>query len=294
MKNLRDDPSRIVILGGGRGGTAMAEMLNDEALATVVGMVDYDDQAPGMLFAKEHGIATYHSAEEALKACAPCVAFNLTNNEMVEEIASGILGAGGVVGGLEARLMWRMVTDLKHAKKDLEYQATHDPLTGLRNRRYVNEQMEREISQAIRYGLEFSLVLIDLDHFKLVNDEHGHAAGDMVLKRVSLDLQQSVRASDIIGRWGGEEFVVLLPHTNVAAASAATRQWLQRVQSTPIDLAEGEALTVSFSAGVAALHAEEGKSLQEHIDALLAAADKYLYQAKDCGRACVIGEVASS
>jgi len=290
MKRLREDPSRIVILGGGRGGAAMLEMLCDESLAEVVAVVDHNSDAPGIVQAKAMGIPIYTDVEKALVANAPCVAFNLTNNEMVEEIAYGVLGAGGVIGGLEARLLWRMVTDLKEAKKDLEYQANHDPLTGLYNRRFVMDQLHRELGQAIRYEFECSLVLIDLDYFKRVNDTYGHVAGDAVLKQVSGELQKSVRTVDVLGRWGGEEFIVLLPHTNVADAELATQQWLNRVREKPMTLASGEALEISFSAGVAGLLVKDGESVQQHIEALLERVDSRLYKAKDCGRACVVGD----
>jgi len=289
MKRLREDPSRIVVLGGGRGGAAMLEMLCDEPLVEVVAVVDYNSDAIGLLQAKAMGISTYQDVEEALIASAPCVAFNLTNNEMVEEIAYGVLGAGGVIGGLEARLIWRMVTDLKETKKDLEYQANHDALTGLYNRRYVMDQLHRELGQAIRYGFECSLVLIDLDYFKRVNDTHGHVAGDLVLKQVAHELQRNVRAADVLGRWGGEEFIVLVPHTSVADAKLATQQWLECVQKEPVVLASGEELNISFSAGVTSLCVEEGKNVQQHIEILLEEVDRYLYKAKDCGRACVVG-----
>ncbi len=289
MKRLREDPSRIVILGGGRGGTAMMEMLCDEALTEVVAMVDHNADALGILKAKAMGIATYQDVQKALVANAPCVAFNFTNNEMVEEIAYGVLGAGGVIGGLEARLLWRMVMDLKDAKKDLEYQATHDPLTGLYNRRFIMDQLHRELSQAIRYGFECSLVLMDLDHFKRVNDTYGHVVGDVVLKQVAHDLKRSVRTADVVGRWGGEEFIVLLPHTSVADAQLAVQKWLKHVQSTPVGLANGELLDISFSAGVTSLVVQKGQTVDQHIETLLEKVDLHLYQAKDCGRACVVG-----
>ncbi|MDQ6967089.1 MAG: diguanylate cyclase, partial [Mariprofundaceae bacterium] len=290
LKRLKEDPSRIVILGGGRGGAAMLELMFDEPLTEVVAVVDHNDDALGIVLAKAKGIPIYTDVEEALIASAPCVAFNLTNNEMVEEIASSVVGAGGVIGGLEARLIWRMVTDLKETKKDLEYQATHDPLTGLYNRRYVMDQLSRELSQAIRYKFDCSLVLIDLDFFKRVNDCHGHIAGDLVLKQISRQLQQSVRTADVLGRWGGEEFLVLLPHTSAAAARLATRQWLKCVQETPVILTSGEALGISFSAGVVGLSVDDGGDggdVQQHIEALLETVDHRLYEAKDSGRACV-------
>jgi len=293
-KRLRDDPSRVIILGGGQGGLAMFEMLQDEPLAEVIAIVDVDDDAPGVLAAKALGVQTFHDVETALLACAPCVAFNLTGNEMVEEVAAGILGAGGVIGGLEARLMWRMVTDLKNTKKDLEFLATHDSLTGLYNRRYITEQLEREVSHAVRYGVDCSLVILDLDHFKDVNDVYGHLAGDAVLKHVAQVLKTSIRASDILGRWGGEEFLILLPHTPLEQAAQAVQKWLDKLQRTSVHLVEGQTIQISFSAGVASL-SEEMKGIADMnklLDVLLEEADLCLYAAKDAGRACVMHQHA--
>jgi len=289
MKRLRDDPSRVVVMGGGSGGLAMLEMLHDEELATVVGVVDVNDNAPGMACARNLGVPTYHDIETALVTCAPCVAFNLTGNEMVEEIAAGSLGAGGVIGGLEARLMWRMVTDLKKTKSELEYMATHDPLTGLSNRRYVTQQVEREVAHAMRYDVDCSLAILDLDYFKRVNDTYGHVVGDMVLKHVASLLQKNVRASDVLGRWGGEEFLVLLPHTAEKNGVNAVQQWLALLQAESVVLPDGELLTVSFSAGVSSLHVIHDRSIDAHVDALIEQADVRLYAAKDHGRARVVG-----
>jgi len=284
---------RVIILGGGRGGLAMLEMLQDEALATVVAMVDIDDNSPGVIRAREWGIQTFHDVETALISCAPCVAFNLTGNEMVEEIAAGILGAGGVIGGLEARLMWRMVTDLKNTKKELQYLATHDALTGLCNRRHIMEQVEREVSLAIRHDMDCSLALLDLDYFKQVNDQHGHLSGDVVLKYVADMLQKSIRTSDVLGRWGGEEFLVLLPHTSEQNATHTVRKWLETLKEKAIELTDGESLHVSFSAGVASLpalpHKSSKEDINQHVDAFLELLDERLYQAKDQGRSCVVG-----
>jgi len=292
-KRLRDDPSRVIVLGGGRGGLAMLEMLHDEALATVVGMVDVDANALGMVKARELGVETFYDVESALVACAPCVAFNLTGNEMVEEVAADILGAGGVIGGLEARLLWRMVTDLKKAKVDLEFLASHDPLTGLYNRRYITEQLEREVSLAMRYGMDCALAILDLDYFKRVNDEHGHVSGDVVLKFVADTLQQSVRTSDVLGRWGGEEFLVLLPHTSEKNAVQAVQTWLDKLTSQTVKLTDGERVQVSFSAGVASflasVESEESQDMNKAVDALLELVDNRLYKAKEQGRSCVVG-----
>ena len=113
--------------------------------------------------------------EEALNGCAPCIAFNMTGNEMVEAVASEFLGAGGVIGGVQANLIWHMVTNLKKAKQALRFQASHDELTGLYNRRYMMEQLQHGLSEAVRYQHPYSVVMLDIDHFKQVNDMHGHA-----------------------------------------------------------------------------------------------------------------------
>ncbi len=290
-KRLRDDPSRVVILGAGRGGSAMLETLLEEDLVEVVAMVDIDTHAQGLMLAKDHHIQTYTDVEQAILACAPCVVFNLTGNEMVEEVAASILGVGGVIGGLEARLMWRMVTDLKKAKKDLEFQASHDMLTNLVNRRFMLTQIEQELDRCRRYGATCSVVMLDLDHFKQVNDHYGHAAGDEVLKVLTSRISQHLRGADTLARWGGEEFLVLLPHTSKAEAKMAAEKCLQVIVSKEIKLGLSVHVSVSFSAGVACFdELRQEQSLKGLADEMLMLADKRLYRAKDLGRAQIISE----
>ena len=286
MTTLREDPHRAVVLGAGRGGSAVLEMLQQEALVTVVAVVDSNPEAPGLQYARELGITVFDSVEEALHASAPCVAFNLTGNEMVETIASEILGAGGIIGGMEARLLLNMINNLRQAKEALRYEASHDPLTGLYNRRHIMEQLRQGISQALRYHHPFTLVLLDIDHFKQVNDNYGHAAGDRVLTHLSALLKTSVREADIPGRWGGEEFVVMLPHTDLNGATLASGQWLQQLRNSPVTTnADAQSIAVTFSAGVATLNLEEENStLEKRIESLLHAADEQMYRAKDLGR----------
>ncbi|MDQ6991573.1 MAG: GGDEF domain-containing protein [Mariprofundaceae bacterium] len=295
-KRLKNDSSRVVILGGGRGGLAMLEILHDESLAEVIGVVDVDEIAIGMLKARELGVQTFYNVETALLACAPCVAFNLTNNEKVEKIAAGILGSGGVIGGLEGRLMWQMLTYMKESKNHLEYLAMHDSLTGLCNRRYVSKQLEREVSHAMRYGVECSLAILDLDHFKQVNDTHGHLSGDIVLKYVADVLQKNIRASDVLGRWGGEEFLVVLPHTSEKNATHAIQKCLDALKKDAVELLDGTHLNVSFSAGVASVASlaicpekERNQDVNECMNVFLELVDSRLYQAKGQGRSCVVG-----
>jgi len=291
VTRLRDDPSRVVILGAGRGGTAMLETLLEEDLVQVVAVVDIDEHAQGFTLAKEHGVQTYTDVEKAILACAPCVVFNLTGNEMVEEVAANILGVGGVIGGLEARLMWRMVTDLKKAKKDLEFQASHDVLTNLVNRRFMLQQVEQELDRCRRYGATCSVVMMDLDDFKQVNDHYGHAAGDEVLKVVTSRIDHHLRGADTLARWGGEEFLVLLPHTSKEEASMAAEKCLQVIVAEDIRLGLSSCVQVSFSAGIACFDElkEEG-SLKALVDEILMIADRRLYAAKAKGKACIMSQ----
>ncbi|MDQ6965414.1 MAG: GGDEF domain-containing protein, partial [Mariprofundaceae bacterium] len=147
------------------------------------------------------------------------------------------------------------------------------------------------LSQASRYDIPFSVVLLDLDHFKKVNDTHGHPAGDAVLKAVVNALKTCIRDADTIGRWGGEEFLILLPHTGNSEAVKAARQWLKRIKDTPITLPDGQQIHCSFSAGVASYkdHGDKTSSVKR-TEALLHAADQRLYQAKNAGRGCICGE----
>ncbi|MDX8404535.1 MAG: GGDEF domain-containing protein [Mariprofundus sp.] len=304
VKTLREDPHRAVILGAGIGGSAILEMLLEEDLVSVVAVVDVNPDAPGLVLARQHGIKVYDNAEEAMHACAPCVAFNMTHNEMLEAVASEILGAGGVIGGMEARLIWRIISNMKEARDELHYQASHDELTGLYNRRYIMKQLQQGLSQAIRYHHPYTIVMLDLDHFKQVNDLYGHAAGDIVLSTMATVLRESVRDADIAGRWGGEEFLVLLPHTDLEGARAAAEQWLKRITAMDMQLADGQHVRVSFSAGVAMLTTDQQEpelarhesgredhgtvGLPSALERLLYLADKRMYLAKDAGRKCVV------
>src|SRR5215469_5622286 len=112
--------------------------------------------------------------------------------------------------------------------------ATSDPLTGLFNRGYVDERLAIELSRALRHGQELTLAVIDVDRFKLLNDTHGHTAGDRVLEAIGGILRESFRQSDTIGRYGGEEFVVILPETNIAAATQKLETLRELIASTPI------------------------------------------------------------
>lgn len=159
---------------------------------------------------------------------------------------------------------------LKKLNEQLENQATTDHLTGIGNRRHVTAQLNAEIGRSNRYAESFSVILLDVDHFKLINDQHGHDVGDRVLKGISALLRQTCRVVDSVARWGGEEFLVLCPST--ALVDAAHLAELLRMRIGQLDFGLGAVVTASF--GVAS-H-QSGQSL----DDLIKSADAALYEAK--------------
>jgi diguanylate cyclase (GGDEF)-like protein len=168
---------------------------------------------------------------------------------------------------------------------DLEDLAYRDELTELPNRRGSSRQLEVLISRARRHGHQLALLLIDADLFKAVNDDHGHAAGDVVLREVAHRLRERMRREDLVGRWGGEEFVVALPETTPDAAAAVAESLRAAIAGTPIE-AHGAALHVTVSIGVAAWI---GEDLEDVVDR----ADRALYAAKAAGRDRVVVEPAA-
>jgi two-component system cell cycle response regulator len=165
--------------------------------------------------------------------------------------------------------------------------AMSDPLTGLMNRRAFVEAMGRELSRANRYGLPLSVLLLDVDHFKKVNDTRGHEGGDVVLKGVSDTVRHIARKSDVVGRWGGEEFVLGLPQATAAGARVAAERLRRAIAEASFELPDGARLRVTVSIGVA--HAAKG----EVLDAIVARADEAMYLAKSRGRNRVETEESS-
>lgn len=177
---------------------------------------------------------------------------------------------------LERRVEERTLA-LQEANERLAAASRTDALTGLPNRRGFVEAGEAELERFRRSGRPFSIVLADIDHFKSVNDRFGHATGDEALRAVAEAIRRNLRAQDVVARWGGEEFIFLLPETGEAGATRAADFVREQVAASPIELA-GEPLPLTLSAGVAEHRAERT------LDATLAAADRALYRAKEAGR----------
>jgi diguanylate cyclase (GGDEF)-like protein len=159
--------------------------------------------------------------------------------------------------------------------------ATTDPLTGLFNRRAFMDRAEAEWARHVRYKHPLGCVMIDVDHFKEVNDNHGHAAGDAVLQHVGALIRASLRTTDLSARIGGDEFVALMPDTTLDGAYALGERLLMRLFGRPLT-GLGREVRVTLSIGVAT---SDGA---ETLDALFAHADRALYQAKQTGRGCVV------
>ncbi len=167
-------------------------------------------------------------------------------------------------------------------------QSYTDPLTGLANRRALFVRLEEEWARAQRYGDELSVLMADLDHFKAVNDGHGHIAGDEVLRSVARVLLRSVRKVDAVARYGGEEFCLVLPRTGKREALRVADDLRRAVAATAIEPLPGApALHVTLSVGVAAFPADAAD-----VSALIARADEALYRAKRAGRDRVIEATA--
>ncbi len=170
------------------------------------------------------------------------------------------------------------IRQLEASQRELRAQANTDPLTGLANRRFFDEIAGKELSLMRRQQDYFSVLMIDIDHFKAVNDTYGHPAGDEILKRVAATLSANLREEDTVARIGGEEFVVCSPATNRLASIVLAERLRKAVESLSIEF-DGKRIPVTISLGIA-LRPLDGDDLQ----ALLSVADERLYRAKQDGR----------
>lgn len=219
------------------------------------------------------------NVDEAMKALDEARRRNIT------AAIVGFVVIGGLIWWLmrlaTARLeaeVRRRTSEVQSLLEEVSFLAERDPLTGLYNRRVFGQRLHAEIARAQRSGQGFAVVSIDLDHFKQINDRHGHPMGDQVLCLLAGLVRDSVRAQDVAARLGGEEFALLLPATDAAGAVALAERLKAELAAAQIPLAEGGALTVTFSAGVALWRAEADEA------SMLRDVDRALYRAKAAGR----------
>jgi diguanylate cyclase (GGDEF)-like protein len=174
---------------------------------------------------------------------------------------------------------------LRRVQAELEVLASTDPMTGASNRRAFMAAAQTEMARSLRYGGRLALAICDIDHFKSINDTYGHPCGDRVIKSVALALVDGRRATDQVGRIGGEEFALLLPETDAVTALAVAERMRAAIEAQRVEW-EGEAIRVTMSFGVAELEHPTGSSRDplEALEALLRKADAALYKAKGAGR----------
>jgi len=168
----------------------------------------------------------------------------------------------------------RMIRRDRALQEEVTRLSQEDHLTGLFNRRRTTQLLDNEVRRALRYDTAFSVIMMDVDNFKAVNDRFGHQAGDTVLMKIADVIRKSVRTTDLIGRWGGEEFLILSPETDVAGGVALAEKMRILLEATDFDEVGG--MTASF--GVAAFNQ------YDDVEAIIGRADAGLYAAKNGGK----------
>ena len=171
-----------------------------------------------------------------------------------------------------------MQRELAQKNADLERLAYFDTLTGLFNRRSIMEKVDEWLRHMERYDGRLCVIMLDVDHFKAVNDLYGHRIGDRVLTDVAHLMRESVRQTDFVGRYGGDEFLIILPQTDAGGAAVMAERTRAAIQGSPMHDADGNTFSVTASLGVA----EWCKG--DHEDLIITRADTALYHAKDEGR----------
>lgn len=173
------------------------------------------------------------------------------------------------------RVVHRHNRELKAVNKKLVYMSQNDQLTGLPNRYYLHEAFQEALQTYHRYQHQFSVIIMDIDHFKKVNDTYGHVIGDQVIKKIADMLSENLRDTDIVGRWGGEEFLIVCPETNNHGAKAVAEHMRRLIEDTDFGLDD---LQVTASFGVTEYNEDEA------VDDCIKRADMALYRAKELGR----------
>jgi len=227
----------------------------------VIGMLAFNKKVPNFYTQEQSQFALTFAAQAAI-AIENARLYSDAQKELTEKIIA------------EEKLL--------KLQKELEEQAIRDSLTGLYNRRFLDETLSRELSRAERDKYSVSVVMLDLDHFKVFNDTYGHDVGDMMLKQLGKLLTSQVRAGDIACRYGGEEFVVVMPKASLSVARQRANDWRMKFESQ-ILIHEGEVLNATLSAGVA-VYPMHGITSDE----IVRKADQAMYAAKAAGRNLVI------
>jgi diguanylate cyclase (GGDEF)-like protein len=276
QRNTQKQSAYLVVIGG-RSGVGKMFKLSGEML---IGRGEGAE-----ILIDDEGVSRKH-ARIALQPDGKVVLTDLgsTNGTFYngERIATQVLQDGGKIQvGSTAILKFSYQDALDEAlQKNLYESATRDGLTRLHNKKYFTDTLDKEFSHARRHRVPLSVVMIDVDHFKKVNDTYGHLAGDAVLQRVAARLTELVRFEDTVARYGGEEFAIVLRESPKAQAFQCAERIRRALDAAPVQ-AGAVQIRVTLSAGVATL---DEHSNFDTADALIAEADRMLYQAKGSGR----------
>ena len=210
------------------------------------------------------------------------IAFWSRNTSWLDLLVPSIFFFGAGFVWLTVILSLRTAMDIRRVTL-LEQENITDPLLGIYNRRYLDRRLQEEFNRAKRYSLPLSVLLLDIDHFKSVNDSHGHQVGDLVLNYLSKLLLSAIRATDIIARYGGEEILIIAPSTSISAAATLAERIRQHVETHELVLTSGsdkrQAIRITISIGVTELDQDVANT-----EELVHNADEELYRAKGEGR----------
>jgi diguanylate cyclase (GGDEF)-like protein/PAS domain S-box-containing protein len=283
---VKDSKSRFLLAN-----QAAAKNMGAADGADLLGKTDFDffpQELAAVFFEDERGVLEAGipqlNKEERIKESDGGTRWLLTTKVPMFDDAGNTVGLIGVGRNITARKL--VEAELERTRDELAFKAAHDSLTSLLNREAILESLDREFARSARENGGIAVLLADLDHFKNINDMHGHPIGDEVLREVALRLMNSVRSYDSVGRYGGEEFLIVLPGCFTAADALGRAEQLRKdVANSPVHTATGP-ISITLSIGV--LVTDKWKNLSV-VDALRQV-DAALYAAKDAGRnRCCLG-----
>jgi diguanylate cyclase (GGDEF)-like protein len=250
------------------------------ALVTLLPELTGPARAPSpLLFA---GIALAAMSGAAVMASAAWIAGSRRLEDVARALDEFRVGAARTMperGVTAERRVARALNEAAAALARVEARASRDRLTGVANRETLLAVLAAEVKRSGRTGASLSLAFVDIDRFKSINDSHGHSSGDAVLRQMGELIGGAIRGSDVVGRYGGEEFMLILPDSDLESARQVAERVRELVMRTPLRIAGGRQIATTVSIGIAC-----GAGPDMRLDALVAQADAAMYRAKSCGR----------